>query len=245
MSKRNAAEKFLDLAAECSDHDDDVTANRQLDEENRAKDDALLEVSGVTGYLKRHGYDHNSPAASPPEPASPKAGGGVGGGVRRIVPIDAGDKKNAPKKKYERKDKAHGQYWIVTSWNNDDDIKGLIPEDLVAKGDILWARGQREQGAKKEGKTEGRHWQFVVCLPKDSRLRVLQRLFGDDGHYEVCANPKKAEEYCTKPETAIAGTQFEIGDTNFAPRNNHGQHRGSRSNMGSGKGSRSELAIAW
>lgn len=222
--RRNAAHKYLDLAAVCDD-EDDMAQHRQLDQELAAKDDEKL---------LRHGYGDESPAASPA--AAP---------ARTVAPKADEDKKNAPKKKYERKDKAHGRYWIVTSWNNDEDIKEIIPDALVAKGEVLWARGQREQGAKKEGKTEGRHWQFVVCLPNDSRLRVLQRLFGEDAHYEVCANPKKAEEYCTKPETSIPGTQFEVGDTEYAPRNNHGQHRGSRSNMGSGQGKRSELSIAW
>lgn len=95
-----------------------------------------------------------------------------------------------------------GRYWILT-----------IPVHCflvyLPRG-VVWLTGQLEEGAE----TGYRHWQMVACFAKKVRLGGVKGVFGDQSHCELTRS-EAAVEYCTKSDTAIEGTRFELGTRPF------------------------------
>lgn len=68
-----------------------------------------------------------------------------------------------------------------------------------------WIKGQLECG----GNTGYKHWQLVVALSKKGSLATIKSLFGTC-HAEL-SRSEAANDYVSKDDTAIVGTQFEFG----------------------------------
>jgi hypothetical protein len=91
-----------------------------------------------------------------------------------------------------------GLYWIAT-----------IPHHLFVPflhEKVDWLKGQLESGAQ-DGYL---HWQFCVHLKQKATIVGVKELYGPGGHYELTKS-KAAESYCTKEETRVQGTSFELG----------------------------------
>lgn len=98
-----------------------------------------------------------------------------------------------------------GHYWICTM-PHADFVPWLPPG-------VSWVKGQLEQGLV--GGADGYlHWQFVVHLTKKARLGGIKAILGDRGHFEL-SRSEAATEYCSKEETRVEGTQFELGKRPF------------------------------
>lgn len=95
-----------------------------------------------------------------------------------------------------------GRYWILT-----------IPQHLFTPfkpESVCWIRGQLEIG---EG-TGFCHWQLVVGFTAKVRLARVRAIFGNI-HGELTRS-EAANEYVFKSDTAVAGTQFELGRPAFS-----------------------------
>lgn len=89
-------------------------------------------------------------------------------------------------------------WWILT-----------IPSHLFVPflpEDCKYIRGQLETGDA----TGYKHWQVVVCLSRQQRMSFLQRMFGQEIHFEPTKSAA-ALEYVWKEETAVPNTRFELG----------------------------------
>lgn len=99
-----------------------------------------------------------------------------------------------------------GRYWILTipagSWSP--------PTELSGRDDVVWLRGQREQGTE----TGFEHWQLFVAFGKKKRLAGVKAVFTNDTHAEL-SRSEAAESYVFKENTAIAGSRFELGAKKF------------------------------
>lgn len=102
-----------------------------------------------------------------------------------------------------RSDKA--RYWLLTIPHH-----GFTP---YLPAECAYLKGQLESG----GTTDYLHWQVLVAFPAQVRLPVLQRIFGQEMHAEATRS-SAADEYVWKEETAVPGTQFELGKKLLNPK---------------------------
>jgi len=105
------------------------------------------------------------------------------------------------KKSSYSEENPQGRYWIATFPHN-----AFYPY-LFER--CVWMVGQIEKGAE----TGYLHWQVYFAMRDKVRLFWLRDLLGPY-HYELTRSDA-AIEYCRKGETAIAGTQFELGKRAF------------------------------
>lgn len=103
-----------------------------------------------------------------------------------------------------RKDGNPAKDWCVTARSIPDFVEAKqLPDDLS------YCIGQQERG-------EGGflHWQIFVQCSRKLRFTQVQGLLGDStAHCEVRkGSPEQAAAYCRKPESAVPGTQFELGE---------------------------------
>lgn len=90
------------------------------------------------------------------------------------------------------------RYWLLTiPYNN---FTPYLPPNAG------YIKGQLEQGHS----TDYLHWQIVVYFTRKVTLHYVKLLFGDSVHAEATKSAA-AEQYVWKEDTAIAGTQFELG----------------------------------
>lgn len=104
----------------------------------------------------------------------------------------------ANRQRTRRTGNQQARYWILT-----------IPQHCFVPWlppGVDWICGQLEQGET----TQYCHWQFVCCLSTKRRLTFLKQLFGPECHCEPTRSAA-ANDYVRKEETAIPGTQFELG----------------------------------
>lgn len=90
------------------------------------------------------------------------------------------------------------RYWILT-----------IPYEHFTPylpPNTSYIKGQLEIGAT----TEYYHWQLIVYYPKKVSLSYIKLIFGGEVHAEI-SRSSAAEAYVWKLDTAVAGTQFELG----------------------------------
>lgn len=90
------------------------------------------------------------------------------------------------------------RYWILTIPYYD--FTPFLPPN------VKYIRGQLEQGSN----TEYLHWQLIIHFEKPKTCHYVKLIFGDKCHAEKTRSAA-AEEYVWKQDTAIAGTQFELG----------------------------------
>lgn len=91
-----------------------------------------------------------------------------------------------------------GIFWLLTIPENDWHPK--------FEESCTWLKGQLE-----EGKESGyRHWQFVVSFKRKSSLAAVKKVFGNTAHCELTRS-ESANDYCSKEETRVEGTEFEYG----------------------------------
>jgi len=100
---------------------------------------------------------------------------------------------------------SQGRYWIVTLFDDSE----WHPRHLFKSCDeVVWILGQQE----KCGTTDRLHWQFVVALETKMRLSAVKKLFLPKVPHLELTKSKKVDEYVTKEETRVEGTQFEVGN---------------------------------
>lgn len=91
-----------------------------------------------------------------------------------------------------------GIFWLLT-----------IPENEYTpkhEESCQWLKGQLE-----EGKESGyRHWQFVCAFKRKQSLAAVKKVFGSKCHAELTRS-ERANDYCSKEETRVEGTDFEYG----------------------------------
>lgn len=98
------------------------------------------------------------------------------------------------------------RYWLLT-----------IPYECFTPylpPNASYIKGQLECGSH----TNYLHWQLVVYFNSKKSLHYVKLIFGDNVHAEA-SKSKAAEDYVWKEDTAIAGTQFELGKSSVK-RNN-------------------------
>ena len=97
------------------------------------------------------------------------------------------------------------RYWLVTA-----------PEECynqtLFSDKVKYIKGQLEQGTE----TDYRHWQMVVYFKLPITIvgfkRLLIESYGENGNrWHLENQTQAAEEYVWKEDTAIEGTQFELG----------------------------------
>lgn len=109
---------------------------------------------------------------------------------------------------------------------------------LVVQDKVVWATGQEEKG-EKEG---AHHIQVIIRWKTAQRLSACQSAFARTDHWEICDKPAAAANYCNKPDTAIANSQFTVGDVSKDPRvaSKDGK-KATRDGEGEGRGARTDL----
>lgn len=90
------------------------------------------------------------------------------------------------------------RYWMLTIPY--EDFTPFLPPN------VSYIKGQLEQG----NATGYMHWQLIVYYPKKVTLHYVKLIFGDRVHAEPTRS-QAAAQYVWKEETAILGTQFELG----------------------------------
>lgn len=90
------------------------------------------------------------------------------------------------------------RYWLLTIPY--EDFTPYLPPQCS------YIKGQLEMGSA----TGYFHWQLVVYYPKRVTLHYVKLIFGDRVHAEP-SRSDAANAYVWKDETAIGGTQFELG----------------------------------
>lgn len=90
------------------------------------------------------------------------------------------------------------RYWLLTIPHHE--FTPYLPLDAT------WIRGQLEKGHE----TSYLHWQVFIAFKTKCTLSRVKLLFGDGCHAEP-SRSKAAEQYVFKDDTAIYGTQFELG----------------------------------
>lgn len=96
---------------------------------------------------------------------------------------------------------SYAKHWCITSYA---DTRPRISDDC------LYAMGQQEQCP-----TSGRlHWQVYMEFAKRLWLPGVKERIGDQAAHLECrrGSRESARDYCSKTETAVAGTNFEHGD---------------------------------
>ena len=120
------------------------------------------------------------------------------------------------------RDVERGRNWLGTL-NNPGDVS--VQEVLRACDHVRYAVGQREVG-------DGNgtlHDQFYVEFSTTKTLQALRELL-PRAHWEVRRGTKQeARDYCTKEETRVAGSQWEIGEWRGAARG--GGRQGAREDL--------------
>jgi len=90
------------------------------------------------------------------------------------------------------------RYWLLTIPY--EDFTPYLPPNTC------YVKGQLERG----NDTGYLHWQLVVYYPKKVTCHYVKRMFGDRVHAER-SNSIAVEDYVWKEDTAVEGTQFELG----------------------------------
>jgi len=90
------------------------------------------------------------------------------------------------------------RYWLLTIPSNN--FTPYLPP--MAE----YIKGQLEEGQH----TSYLHWQLIVYFKQKKSLSYVKLIFGDQTHAEATKS-KAAEDYVWKEDTAIPGTQFELG----------------------------------
>jgi len=96
-----------------------------------------------------------------------------------------------------------GIFWLLTVPDPNDVCSRLEQGELPAE--IVWAKGQKEQGAD----TAYRHYQLCVAFSKKVSLAAVKGVFGRTCHGEL-SRSDAASAYCHKEESRV-GEPFELG----------------------------------
>ena len=89
-----------------------------------------------------------------------------------------------------------GIFWILTI-----PFQGFTP---YQPRQVAWLKGQLESGERGY-----LHWQFVVAFTEKKSLSGVRQIFGE--YHAELTRSEAAIEYCSKTETRVAGTEFEMG----------------------------------
>lgn len=104
------------------------------------------------------------------------------------------------------------RYWILTIKYEDWSPPETLPDA------IQWLYGQAEIGQQVRDNAPDaigyKHWQFICYCFKPIRRNNLKRLFCRSA-YLAPTRSEAAEAYVRKDETAVPGSQFELGGKSF------------------------------
>lgn len=93
-----------------------------------------------------------------------------------------------------------GRWWILTipfaDWEQPTELPSLL----------AYLHGQQEIGEP----SGYHHWQLFCITTRKVSLRQIKSVFTDTTHGEL-TRTEAAEDYCLKDDTAVPGTQFELG----------------------------------
>lgn len=104
--------------------------------------------------------------------------------------------------RFMSRSRTQGRYWILTIPK--DDWEPCLPEG------VKYCIGQGEIGET----TGYSHWQLLAIFTEKVGLRGCKRAFTDTAHCEL-SRSEASEDYCTKEETRIVGTEFCFGEKPF------------------------------
>jgi len=96
-----------------------------------------------------------------------------------------------------------GIFWLLTIPFNE-----FVP---YSPPNVQYIVGQLEKGET----TGYEHWQILVAFKSKQSLKQVKEVFGNGIHAEL-SRSSAATAYCQKEESAVVGTQFELGAKPFA-----------------------------
>jgi len=101
------------------------------------------------------------------------------------------------------------RWWIATipvasGW--------MVPTNLVDP--LVFICGQQEIGSQGEEGTGYAHWQVYLAFSRNVRMGPVKAICGETSHVEPTKSDA-ARAYCTKEDTSVPGTRFNMGEEPF------------------------------